>query len=129
MRIAGLPRLPVEVGSPILHQPTSALGASETSISPMHGKVNRLRLDIPSWPYLGLRQPACFCCTTRSAASAKLGMPCIRRFSASGSPALAGQLAVRPRFLSGLEQRDAAESELTLATTDDEVLDPAPGFR
>ena len=98
MRIAGLPRLPVEVGSPILHQPTSALGASETSISPMRGKVNRLSLDIQSWPYLGLRQPACFCCTTRSAASAKLGMPCIRRFlcerfarprgPACGSPAL-----------------------------------------
>ena len=45
-------------------------------------------------------------------------------------PALAGQLAVGERLLSGLGQRDqgeAAESDLTAAATDDEALNPAAG--
>ena len=54
----------------------------------------------------GARHPARFCSTTRRAASANVGMPTERRFSASGSPperaaARAGELAVGQRLLTG----------------------------
>jgi len=45
-------------------------------------------------------------------------------------PALAGELAVGERLLSSLcqgDQGEAAESELTVAVTDDEALNPTPG--
>ena len=47
-----------------------------------------------------------------------------------GITSLAGQLAVRPRLLAGLgerNQRNAAESEVAAASADDEALDPASG--
>ena len=77
-----------------------------------------------------MRQPAFCCSTTLAAASAKLGTPCARRFSASGSPPLAGQLAVGPRLLPCLGERDqgdAAEPEFSTPSANDEALDPAAG--
>ena len=108
----------------------SALVTSGTGIFPMRGKAYRFKLLSQIFGYFGSRQPACCCSTTLAAASAKVGTPAERRFSASGSPPSQAQLAVRPRLLSGLgqcDQCDATESEVTSPPTDDEALDPAPG--
>ena len=59
----------------------SALVTSDTGIFPMRVKAYRSKVKIHSRPCARLRQPACFCSTTRAVASAKLGSPCARRFS------------------------------------------------
>ena len=89
---------------------TSALVTSETAISPMRGKAYRSRLDIQSWACFGLRQPVRFCSTTFAAASAKLGMPRARRFSASGSPPSRANL----RFARAFSRASASETSATL---------------
>ena len=77
---------------------TSALVTSETGTLPMRGKAKRLRLDIHSWECLGPRHPPCFCSSTRMAASAKVGIPSARRFSASGSPPWRASLRLASAF-------------------------------
>ena len=64
----------------------SALVTSETGTRPMRGKAWSSRLRGQLFTCSALRQPARFCSNTRLAASAKVGMPAERRFSASGSP-------------------------------------------
>ena len=89
---------------------TSALVTSEMAISPMRGKAWRLRLDIHCWAWLGWRQPARFCSTTFAAASAKLGMPWARRFSASGSPPSRASF----RFARAFSRASASDTRATL---------------
>ena len=75
-------------------------------------KAYRSKVNIHSRPYVGVRHPARSCSTTRAAASAKLGMPWVWRFSASGSPPLraSGWPAPFPSF--GKRDRcETAESE------------------
>ena len=64
----------------------SALVTSDTGTFPTRGKAYRSKVNIQSRPCARLRHPALFCSTTRRAASANVGMPTERRFSASGSP-------------------------------------------
>ena len=64
----------------------SALVTSDTGIRPTCGKTYFVRLAFQSWACLRLLQPGCICVQTRSAASANVGTPLARRFSASGSP-------------------------------------------
>ena len=64
---------------------TSAVVTDDTGIRPMQGKATRVRPDIQSRPYRGLRQPGRIWLQTRSAASAKVGSA-TARFSARGSP-------------------------------------------
>ena len=54
---------------------TSALVTCETGTWPMCGKAYRSRLDLYSRSYFAARQPACFCSSTRTAASPKVGTP------------------------------------------------------
>ena len=89
---------------------TSALVTSETGIFPMRGKAYRSKVKIQSRPCARLRQPACFCSTTRAVASAKLGTPCLRRFSASGSPPSRASL----RLASAFSRASARETSATL---------------
>ena len=77
---------------------------------PMRGKAYRSKVKIHSRPAVGVRQPACFCSMTRAAASAKLGTPCIRRFSASGSPPSRASL----RLASAFSRASASETSATL---------------
>ena len=64
----------------------SAPVTSVTGILPMRPNAKRSKLLSHALGYFGLLHPAFCCSTTLSAASAKLGTPCARRFSASGSP-------------------------------------------
>ena len=64
----------------------SAVVMSDTGIRPMCGNTYFLRLAFQSWACLELLQPGCIWFQTRSAASANVGTPLARRFSASGSP-------------------------------------------
>ena len=108
---------------------TSALVTSETGIFPMRGKAYRSKVKIHSRPCVRLRQPACFCSTTRAVASAKLGTPCYDASRQAGrrprGPAYGWQ-----RLFPGLgegDQRDAAEPELAAPTPDEQALNPASG--
>ena len=108
---------------------TSALVTSETGSCPMRGNANRVRLDIQSLPYFGLRQPGCIWVQTCSTAAAKVGVRWRRRFSASGSPPAAGELAVGEGERAGLlerDEREAAEPEFAAASADGDPLDPTP---
>ena len=77
-----------------------------------------------------MRQPSRFCSSTRMAASAKVGMPSARRFSASGSPPRRASLRLASAFSRASakgNEGNAAESELTAAASDQEALNPAAG--
>ena len=109
---------------------TSALVTSDTGIFPMRGKAYRSKVKIHSRPCARLRQPPCFCSTTRAVASAKLGTPCATTLLGKRVAALACQPAVGQRLLPGLgerDQRDAAEPELAAPAPDHQALNPAPG--
>ena len=95
----------------------------------MCGSTCRLRLDIHSCACPGWRQPGFLPFQTRSAASAKVGMPSARRFSVSGSPPSRASLAVGEglgaRF-GERDEREAAESQFPPPALDHEPLDPIP---
>ena len=85
------PRLrPLRVQRGVRISSTSALVTSETGNAPMRGKAYRSKLRNQFLGVAEVRHPARFCSTTRFAASAKVGMPMARCFSARGfSPARA----------------------------------------
>ena len=71
---------------------TSALVTSETGTLPILGKAWISRLGCQFLGTTALRHPARFCSITRRAASANVGMPTERRFSAIGSPPVRASL-------------------------------------
>ena len=97
---------------------TSALATSETGRLPMRGKAWRSRLFSQVRAWTGLRQPACFASTTRAAASAKVGMPSARRFSASGSPPERASL----RFESARSRASASDTRAVLPSPSSRFL-------
>ena len=110
---------------------TSALVTSETGIFPMRGKAYRSKVKIHSRPCARLRQPACFCSTTRRGGFGEASVrPDLATLLGKRVAALAGQLTVGQRLFPGLgegDQRDAAEPELAAPTPDEQALNPASG--
>ena len=96
----------------------------------MRGNVYRSRLRHQFCECHRPRQPWRFCSRTRSAASANVGTPSVRRFSERGSSPGPRQPAVGEGQLAGLGERDeryGAGSEFSAVFADDEPLDLASG--
>ena len=99
---------------------TSALVTFETATSPMRGKAWISKVRNQFLACAALLHPARFCSTTRWAASANVGMPTNRRFSAKGSPPARASL----RLASVCSRASASDTSSTLPSPSSRLRPP-----